>query len=50
MQHRSLLRHLPGGTLQGVVNVAVGSQAGPFALKDRSPVGGEPGLFYGCHG
>lgn len=50
MQQRSLLRQVPGGMVQGVVEFAVGSQAGPFALKDRSPIGGEPGLFYGCHG
>jgi hypothetical protein len=50
MSQRSLLRQVPGGMVQGVVELAVGSQAGPFALKDRGPVGGEPCLFCGGHG
>jgi len=49
MQQRSLLRQVPGGMVQGVVELAVGSQAGPFALKDRGPIGGETCLFGGSH-
>ncbi|MGI4940321.1 MAG: hypothetical protein ACRYHQ_07120 [Janthinobacterium lividum] len=50
MQQRSLLGELAGGPVHGVVEFAVGSQARPFALKDRGPVGGELGLFCWCHG
>ncbi len=50
MQQRRLLRDAAGGTVQGVVDFAVDGQAGPFALKNRGPIGSELGLVCWCHG